>query len=147
MKGNNMRKIEKLMTNWSFVDKDKNKVVLDLPHTWNNIDGQDGGNDYYRGVFTYEKKVNCPSYDKEKEAVYLVFEGVNSSAKIIFNNNHFSIVTIIHLPVALNKCKIISIKLIIKNSAKIVKYFKRFGFFFKIFFYSFNQILLKILTI
>lgn len=21
-----------------------------LPHTWNNIDGQDGGNDYWRGI-------------------------------------------------------------------------------------------------
>ena len=23
---------------------------VDLPHTWNGKDGQDGGNDYYRGT-------------------------------------------------------------------------------------------------
>lgn len=23
---------------------------VNLPHTWNAIDGQDGGNDYYRGT-------------------------------------------------------------------------------------------------
>ena len=24
--------------------------VINLPHTWNNLDGQDGGNNYYRGM-------------------------------------------------------------------------------------------------
>ena len=27
--------------------------VLNLPHTWNNLDGQDGGNNYYRGIGWY----------------------------------------------------------------------------------------------
>ena len=29
--------------------------TLDLPHTWNGDDGQDGGNDYYRGTCYYSK--------------------------------------------------------------------------------------------
>lgn len=29
--------------------------VVNLPHTWNGIDGQDGGNDYYRGTCYYTK--------------------------------------------------------------------------------------------
>ena len=29
--------------------------TVNLPHTWNGIDGQDGGNDYYRGVGYYAK--------------------------------------------------------------------------------------------
>src|ERR1022692_1960605 len=28
---------------------------LDLPHTWNNLDGQDGGNNYYRGIGWYRR--------------------------------------------------------------------------------------------
>ena len=27
--------------------------VVNLPHTWNNLDGQDGGNNYYRGIGWY----------------------------------------------------------------------------------------------
>ena len=27
----------------------QNWYWVNLPHTWNAIDGQDGGNDYYRG--------------------------------------------------------------------------------------------------
>lgn len=28
---------------------------VNLPHTWNGTDGQDGGNDYYRGKCCYVK--------------------------------------------------------------------------------------------
>src|SRR5712671_5222328 len=28
-------------------------TLLNLPHTWNNLDGQDGGNNYYRGIGWY----------------------------------------------------------------------------------------------
>ena len=27
--------------------------AIALPHTWNAVDGQDGGNDYYRGTCWY----------------------------------------------------------------------------------------------
>ena len=81
-----MRKIEKIMNQWLFTEKSGEKILVDLPHTWNNIDGQDGGNDYYRGTFVYEKMVCAPKFDKEKEVVYLVFEGVNSSAKVSVND-------------------------------------------------------------
>ena len=30
-----------------------NWETLDLPHTWNGDDGQDGGSDYYRGTCYY----------------------------------------------------------------------------------------------
>lgn len=59
-----------------------------IPHTWNAIDGQDGGNDYYRGVGTYEKKLNRPHYDPTKQVVYLEFQGVNSSAEVLLNGQH-----------------------------------------------------------
>ena len=38
-----------------------NWEVLDLPHTWNGTDGQDGGNDYYRGTCYYAKKMKIPN--------------------------------------------------------------------------------------
>lgn len=33
--------------------KEGHDEPVTLPHTWNAIDGQDGGNDYYRGTCCY----------------------------------------------------------------------------------------------
>ena len=55
-----------------------------MPHTWNATDGQDGGNDYYRGTCIYEKIFIKPQFETE-ERVYLQFQGVNASAKVFFN--------------------------------------------------------------
>ena len=56
-----MRKM--INENWKFVKAAENVAdavqaageVVNLPHTWNAEDGQDGGNDYYRGVCWYVK--------------------------------------------------------------------------------------------
>ena len=32
--------------------------AVNLPHTWNAIDGQDGGNDYFRGTCCYAKAIS-----------------------------------------------------------------------------------------
>ncbi len=81
-----MRKKISLMDNWLFTyTKDNTKTLVNLPHTWNNIDGQDGGNDYYRSSCVYEREVDAPEFDKETEDVYLTFDGVNASATVIFN--------------------------------------------------------------
>ena len=73
------------MNDWLFTDLSGNTTRLDLPHTWNALDGQDGGDDYKRGTCTYEKEVQAPDYDKETELVYLQFHGVNASATVILN--------------------------------------------------------------
>ena len=87
-----MRKILNINENWMFY-KDtaevpsvvsENAESVNLPHTWNALDGQDGGDDYYRGTCIYEKTVKKPVFTKE-ESVYLQFHGVNASAKVIFN--------------------------------------------------------------
>ena len=80
-----LRKIQKLMKDWTFIYHDNTKTVLDLPHTWNAIDGQDGGNDYWRGTCSYEKNFKKPEFDSEKEQVYLQFHGVNASARVVLN--------------------------------------------------------------
>ncbi len=79
-----MRRISKLMKNWSFAGGDMRIEGLDLPHTWNGLDGQDGGNDYRRGLGVYKRTVKKPEYS-EDERVYLQFHGVNASAKVIWN--------------------------------------------------------------
>ena len=80
-----MRKIQKLMNDWTFIYHDGSRTVLDLPHTWNAVDGQDGGNDYWRGTCSYEKTFAKPEFDAESELVYLQFHGVNASAKVVLN--------------------------------------------------------------
>ena len=80
------------MKDWLFTySKDQSQIKLDLPHTWNNKDGQDGGNDYYRGTCSYKKTLNCPEFNKDTECVYLQFHGVNASANVILNGQ--SIIT------------------------------------------------------
>ncbi len=55
-----------------------------LPHTWNAEDGQDGGNDYYRGTCYYAKKLAKADCGNAEE-VYIEFEGANSSADVYVN--------------------------------------------------------------
>ncbi len=57
---------------------------VNLPHTWNAIDGQDGGNDFYRGTAYYAKtldKIDLPKADQ----YYLELKGANSSATVYVN--------------------------------------------------------------
>src|SRR6266849_10511056 len=42
-------------------------TAVSLPHTWNNLDGQDGGNDYYRGIGWYRKHYTVPAALSGKE--------------------------------------------------------------------------------
>jgi beta-galactosidase len=58
---------------------------LTLPHTWNNQDGQDGGNDYLRTVSTYLKYFD---YQKSSNRVFIEFEGVNSVSNVYLNGTH-----------------------------------------------------------
>ena len=80
-----MRKTTTFMKNWLFTDLDGSQTKLDLPHTWNALDGQDGGGDYRRGTCTYETDVAAPVFDKETEVVYLQFHGVNATANVVLN--------------------------------------------------------------
>ena len=57
---------------------------INLPHTWNGTDGQDGGNDYYRGTCYYSKKLS-KSLCADADEVYIEFEGANSSADVYVN--------------------------------------------------------------
>ena len=79
-----MRKIELLNQGWTFVYHDGTSSSVNIPHTWNNLDGQDGGNDYYRGTCRYQKSFHKPGVGA-RERLYLEFRGVNASAKVVLN--------------------------------------------------------------
>ncbi len=58
--------------------------TVTLPHTWNAVDGQDGGNDYFRGTCCYTKaiaKADLPEAGK----YYLEIRGAASSADVHLN--------------------------------------------------------------
>ncbi len=81
-----MRNILKIDENWLFVKgtsdiSARDGETVSLPHTWNATDGQDGGNDYFRGPCLYVKtlkKDELPAADCH----YLEIRGANSSADV-----------------------------------------------------------------
>ena len=87
-----MRNVLNFNAKWSFI-KGADTIpaslpadweVLDLPHSWNAVDGQDGNNDYYRGKGYYAKaftKAELP----DAEVYYLELRGANSSADVYLN--------------------------------------------------------------
>ena len=83
-----MRSIAKLMQDWQFTGPDGKTTLVELPHTWNAKDGQDGGNDYWRGTCTYSTTFAAPAFDAASQEVWLQFEGVNSSAKVLLNGKN-----------------------------------------------------------
>ena len=78
-----MRKIELFNNNWTFNKPGEEAVMVSLPHTWNSVDGQ-GRADYYRGSCVYGKSFKKPEVSAD-ERIYLEFQGVNSSARVILN--------------------------------------------------------------
>ncbi len=80
-----MRRIETLNRDWLFIGPDKKEILVSIPHTWNAVDGQDGGNDYWRGSCVYTKTFDAPAFNRETERVYLEFRGVNASADVTLN--------------------------------------------------------------
>ncbi len=87
-----MREILNFNTKWAFSKQadavpaamPENWVWVNLPHTWNAIDGQDGGNDYYRGTCYYAKTIEKHELPKG-ERFYLEIQGANSSASVYLN--------------------------------------------------------------
>ncbi len=58
--------------------------AVDLPHTWNALDGQDGGADYLRTTAAYLKRIPIPER-YENERVFLKVGAANSVANVFLN--------------------------------------------------------------
>lgn len=90
-----MRKIININKDWQFA---KNQTFegargafepVNVPHTWNAIDGQDGGNDYWRGTSLYTKTIKKPELAEDEE-LWLEINGANSSSKVFFNGKEMA---------------------------------------------------------
>ena len=80
-----MRYITNFNSDWEFsLHSDDNWEKVTLPHTWNNLDGQDGGNDYYRGKCTYRKTILKKDLPLGEEH-YLEINGANLSSVVYLN--------------------------------------------------------------
>ncbi len=78
-----MKKIISLNNDWIFCKKGE-KENVNLPHTWNGIDGQGGTDEvYYRGACTYTKVLS-----KYPGRVYLEFKGANSICSVMINGKN-----------------------------------------------------------
>src|SRR5881227_2672542 len=65
---------------------DASWTAVDLPHTWNARDGQDGGGDYFRGTGWYRRRFAARSAWAGRE-VYLQFDGANRRADVYLNGH------------------------------------------------------------
>jgi len=87
---------QRLTQNWLFIKSDSATAPADtaawtpvtIPHTWNAIDGQ-GGGEYYRGPGWYKTTVELPaSALTNGQRAYLRFEAVSTVADVYFNGHH-----------------------------------------------------------
>ena len=93
-----MRQVVEFNTKWAFskeatalpTEMPKNWVWVNVPHTWNNIDGIDGGNDYYRGTCYYANEVDKVEFLPKADEYYLEFAGANASADVYVNGKHLA---------------------------------------------------------
>ncbi len=86
-----MRKIIDINSDWLFSKTTELPATLptdwekvNVPHTWNNEDGQDGDNFYHRGTCHYAKALKRPELDTNGRAI-IEFEGVAMTATVYFN--------------------------------------------------------------
>ena len=79
-----MRQVILFNNDWLFQMPGEEPVKLNLPHTWNGVDGQDGGDNYKRCKCTYTKTFKKPDF-KVGERVKLEFKGVNSEGEVLLN--------------------------------------------------------------
>ena len=84
-----MRNIICLNEGWQFIKNcadpkaTEGAEKVNLPHCWNAVDGQDGGNDYFRGDCLYTKTLRKSELGEGEH--YLEIRGANSSADVYVN--------------------------------------------------------------
>ena len=88
-----MRKTIPLSAGWQFLKKAASVQeaveaaasgeAVCLPHTWNAVDGQDGGNDYYRGTCWYIRELS--EEEAAGERLFLEVNGAAMTADVYLN--------------------------------------------------------------
>lgn len=97
-----MRIVKNLNDNWSFIKNNSTNIEnlsnidilnslspksVNIPHTYNAFDGQDGGNDYLKKEVLYYKEIIKPELP-DNYKLYIEFGGVNSVANVYANGEH-----------------------------------------------------------
>ncbi len=88
-----MRKIININENWKFIQENvglptespSNWQTVNVPHTWNAVDGNDGNGAYDRGNYWYAKTFETPKQPLAGGRVFVEFMGVNSEATVYVN--------------------------------------------------------------
>lgn len=89
-----MRNVIPLREGWKFYKAEPSDITammpggeeVTLPHTWNAVDGQDGGNDYYRGTCWYLREFEKPETEAGGQ-VYLEITGAAMTAEVYVNGH------------------------------------------------------------
>lgn len=87
-----MRQVVNFDHNWYFQKENtgmpetlpEDWEVVDLPHTWNGVDGQDGRGDYHRGICWYAKSFRAPKR-MEGSRVYVEILAAALSGRVYVN--------------------------------------------------------------
>ncbi len=88
-----MRNVINLNSDWRFIQEDaglpqnlpENWQQIDLPHTWNAIDGMDGNGDYDRGNYWYAKTFVTPTQPLSGGRVYVEVLAAGQQASVYVN--------------------------------------------------------------
>ena len=84
-----MRKTSLFNDGWIFEKPGFLAEAVTLPHTWNAKDGQDGGNDYWRGTAGYKKTFARPALSAD-ERLFIEFKGVAMEARVCLNGTEIA---------------------------------------------------------
>ncbi len=93
-----MRRVINLNNDWKFIQEDVAGAYLrntecdlwedvNIPHTWNDIDGIDGGNDYFKGACWYRKDLFVDK-NLSRKKIYIELNGANSVTNVYLNGQH-----------------------------------------------------------
>ena len=88
-----MRNLIHLNQDWRFIQKDaglpetlpEDWEKIDLPHSWNAVDGHDGNGGYDRGCYWYAKSFRTPKQPLAGGRVYVEFPAAGQQARCYVN--------------------------------------------------------------
>ena len=88
-----MRNIININENWKFIQENvglptsypTDWQTVNVPHSWNAVDGNDGNGSYDRGNYWYAKTFETPKQPLAGGRVFVEFMGVNSEATVYVN--------------------------------------------------------------
>ena len=88
-----MRQVINLNENWKFIQQNvglpehfpEDWKSIDLPHTWNAVDGHDGNGSYDRGCYWYARKFTTPKQPLAGGRVYVEVPAAGQQATVYVN--------------------------------------------------------------